>query len=124
MSQTEVGAGRRRKRGTDADGGFDEVAVRLVLGGHRMALHGADRLEAVRRMAESGLARVEIAQRIKLTRSALEYWARRHGVALPDDRPARHWTYDWVETRRDPANRRLWKNGDFAGDGTGHRLDA
>ena len=121
---TSSPAGRQRGCGTNADGGFDEVAVRLVLDGYRMALHGADRHEAVRRMVLADLTRAEIAQRVKLSRSALEYWARRHGVALPDDRPARHWTYDWVEARRDPENRRRWKNGDFAGDGTGHRLDA
>lgn len=126
MSRTDAGSGRRWERGTDADGGFDEVAVQLVLDGYHMPLHGADRREAVRRMVARGVQRAEMARRLKLSSPIiLVRWAKRHGIDLPPawrgGREPVHWTFDWLAARRERHNVRRWKEGDFDGHGISQR---
>lgn len=112
-------AGRRTEDewvGTNADGSYDELAVQLVVDGYSMPLDGADRTEAIRRMGERGVTRVEMARRLRMAdQDAVSSWTRRHGVKLGTTvRPA-HWTVQWLERKRRRGNSEEWKDGRFDG---------
>jgi hypothetical protein len=108
----------------DKDHEYDELAVSLVLDGHRMKLRGEDRAEALRRMTAYGMSREVMAARIKMSGPAqLSRWAKTHGVELtPRTQP--HWTYEWIASHRGGDNSRRWSNGDFTYDSSRSMFDA
>jgi hypothetical protein len=78
---------------TDADSRALSVAL-VVEDGHRIALRGAERAEAVRIMVRRGLSTETIADRLRIKTESLRLWARRHGITLPSMVEPQAW---WVE---------------------------
>lgn len=81
------------------DGPWDELAVSFVCAGTPMRLRGADRAEAVRRLAARGMIASVIAERTMCTAPDIRVVARRIGLVLPKKQAT-----SWWETYMDPGN--------------------
>lgn len=77
---------------TEQDSRALTVAL-VAIDGHRIALRGAEKTEAVQIMVGRGLDTETIAERLRTTPERLRPWARRHGIELPPMRPPQEW---WV----------------------------
>lgn len=67
----------------------DELSVSMVVDeAMSIALQGADRHEAVRRMAEKGIPWREQGRRLQANHSTLNTWATHNGVKLNPNPPA------------------------------------
>ena len=88
---------------------YDEIAVTQVFeDGYRMKLRGADRREAIRRMAASGrFTQQQAADALMLKRNTLAKHANRLHLSFPSGMEPQHWSVAYVNPSagRPPARR-------------------
>lgn len=88
----------------------DLLAIKLVaIDGHRMALEGKERLEALKLMCRHDLPQELIAWRLCMGLEALRRYAQRSKIKLPLVRRPAHWSVDYMDKRNDLKKRRLEK---------------